>query len=128
MHKRAFLIAAGFIAALLTALGAASAQAGEVRVVDAKAKASNGGYNFSVTLRHADTGWKHYADQWQVLAPNGAVLGTRVLVHPHVDEQPFTRGLSGVKVPKGIKQVLIRARDSVHGHGPETYPVDLPGR
>jgi len=116
------------IAAIVAAAWTNPVLAGEVKVVGAKARASGGGYSFSVTLRHADTGWKHYADQWRVLAPDGKVLGTRVLAHPHVNEQPFTRGLSGVKVPKGLKQVLIEARDSVHGIGPETFTVDLPGR
>jgi hypothetical protein len=104
------------------------AAASEVEIVAAKAASSGGGYSFSVTLSHADSGWKHYADQWRVLAPDGAVLGTRVLFHPHVDEQPFTRELSGVKVPAGIKRVLIQARDSVSGVSAKTFPVDLPGR
>ena len=43
-----------------------------------------------VTVQHADTGWDHYADAWEVLAPDGTVLGTRTLLHPHTDEQPFT--------------------------------------
>ncbi len=104
------------------------AAASEVEIVAAEATVSAGGYAFSVTLRHADTGWKHYANQWRVLAPDGTVLGTRVLVHPHVDEQPFTRGLSRVKVPAGIKRVLIQAQDSVSGVSAKTFPLDLPGR
>jgi hypothetical protein len=43
------------------------------------------------------------------------VLGTRVLTHPHVDEQPFTRSLSGVAIPEGFTQVEIAARDLVEG-------------
>jgi len=120
----------GPLAAVLIFAGlvAMPAAASEVEIVAAKAVGNGGGYSFSVTLRHADTGWKHYADQWRVLAPDGAVLGTRVLVHPHVDEQPFTRGLSGVKVPAAIKRVLIQARDSVSGVSARTFAVDLPGR
>ena len=114
-----------FSAAGLVALPAA---ASEVEIVAVDVASSSGGYSFSVTLRHADSGWKHYADQWRVLAPDGAVLGTRVLVHPHVDEQPFTRGLSGVKAPAGIKRVLIQAQDSVSGVSAKTFPVGLPGR
>ena len=84
--------------------------------------------NFQVTLKHADTGWDHYADQWDVVAPDGRVLGKRVLYHPHVDEQPFTRSLSGVSIPDGIDFVFIRARDSVHNYGGVEKRVDLPGR
>jgi len=82
--------------------------------------------NFHVTLKHDDTGWEHYANQWDVVAPDGTVLGSRVLYHPHVNEQPFTRSLSGVKVPAGIHQVTIRAQDSVHGYGGVEQQVDLP--
>lgn len=87
-----------------------------------------GTYRFSVTVRHADEGWKHYADRWDVLAPDGKVLGTRVLLHPHVNEQPFTRSLSGVAIPDGISQVTIRAGDSKHGYGGAALEVAIPGR
>jgi hypothetical protein len=55
-------------------------------------------------------------------------LGVRVLYHPHVHEQPFTRGLSGVEVPAGLKRVRIRAHDKVHGDSPRLFDVTLPGR
>lgn len=112
--------------AALAAAGAGDAEAGEVEVVAAKVSGGPGGYYFSVTLSHADTGWDHYADRWQVLSPDGKVLATRVLVHPHVDEQPFTRSLSGVKIPAGMKRVNIRAHDNVHGDAKALFPVDLP--
>jgi len=108
-------------------LVAAPALAGEADVVDATAtRSGDGTWRFEVTVRHADEGWDHYADQWQVLAPDGTVLGTRTLYHPHVDEQPFTRSLSGVEIPPEVDTVTIRARDSVHGHGGETVTVELP--
>jgi len=90
----------------------------------------DGSYRFDVTLRHADTGWDHYADRWEVLTPQGDVIATRTLYHPHVDEQPFTRSLSGVTLPPGVDQVLIRAHDSVHGYGGKEHRVDLsnPGK
>lgn len=93
-----------------------SLYAGKADVVNVKFECSYA-CTFNVTVQHADTGWDHYANEWQVLAPDGSVLGTRVLYHPHVDEQPFTRSLSGVKIPTGVSWVTIRARDSVHGYG-----------
>lgn len=64
--------------------------AGSAKVVDAEVTLGGGGlYRFSVTLRHDDAGWDHYADRWDVLAPDGKVLGKRVLMHPHDNEQPF---------------------------------------
>ena len=124
------ILAAGLL--VLGALAVAhpkAATAGEVEIVKAEAnKGQGGGWRFSVTLRHADTGWDHHADAWEVLAPDGTVLGTRVLLHPHVSEQPFTRSLAGVRVPDGISRVMIRAHDKVHGTGSRTLAVDLPGR
>ncbi|KZM49753.1 hypothetical protein [Labrenzia sp. OB1] len=99
--------------------------ADEVEIVAATANKSGSGWTVSVTLRHADTGWDHYADLWQVVTPDGDILGERVLLHPHVDEQPFTRSLSGVQVPEGLDEVIIRARDSVHGVSPQEFRLKL---
>ncbi len=79
----------------------------------------------SVKASHADSGWEHYADRFEILSPDEKVLGTRVLHHPHVDEQPFTRSLQGLKVPPELKTVLVRGHDNVHGEG-EVKTVDLP--
>lgn len=102
------------------------ALAGNVEIVDATAKPSADAWTFSVTLRHDDTGWDHYADLWQVFAPDGQLLGERVLLHPHENEQPFTRSLSGVEIPQNVDEVIIRARDNVHGVSPQEYRLTLP--
>lgn len=94
----------------------------KVRVSEAT---SSGFRNFEVTVKHADEGWAHYADLFQVLLPNGRSLQDRVLAHPHVEEQPFERGARRVKIPAGVTEVLVRARDTVHGMGPEVR-VPLP--
>jgi len=83
-------------------------------------------YRFDVTVRHADSGWDHYADRWEVLAPDGTILGTRTLLHPHETEQPFTRSLSGLVIPSGITSVEVRAHDSVHGYGGVSMTVAIP--
>ncbi len=104
------------------------AWAGEADVVKATAtRSGDGTYRFSVTVRHDDAGWEHYANIWHVLAPDGTVLGERVLLHPHDHEQPFTRGLSGVAIPDDISEVTIRAGDLVHELGGKTVTVTLPG-
>jgi len=82
-------------------------------------------WTFDVTVQHEDTGWEHYADLWEVLPPDGQVLATRVLTHPHVDEQPFTRSQSGIVIPEGVTQVRVRAHDLVHGYGGREVVVDL---
>ncbi|HJO75881.1 MAG TPA: hypothetical protein QGH84_11840 [Rhodospirillales bacterium] len=104
------------------------AAAGKASVVKVKANSSGGGYYFTVTVAHADTGWDHYANKFEILSPDDKVLGTRVLFHPHVDEQPFTRGSSVISIPPGITSVIVRAWDSVHKAGDKTFTVKLPGR
>ncbi len=109
------------------ALGFAfAAMAGEADVVGARAVRAGDAYSFDVTVAHADAGWDHYADRWDVVAPDGSVLGTRVLLHPHDTEQPFTRSLGGVRVPAGIAFAILRAHDRVHGYGGAEMRVDLP--
>jgi hypothetical protein len=106
-----------------------SSVAGNVEIVKAKASLRSAGiFSFSVTLKHGDMGLKHFADAWEVVAPDGKVLGARTLLHPHEHEEPLTRGLSGVKIPVGINKVLIRAHDKVHGTPPNTFEVTVPGR
>ncbi len=114
------------LGALLTALAGAAVQAGEASVVGATVVRTGDTYRFDVTVSHADEGWDHYADKWDVVAPDGAILGTRVLHHPHVQEQPFTRSLSGVSIPDGIDTVIIRAHDSVHEYGGAEFVVSVP--
>jgi hypothetical protein len=102
------------------------AAADPVDILGATARADGSTWTFDVTLAHPDTGWDHYADAWEVLAPDGTSLGIRELAHPHVDEQPFTRSLSGITVPAGTDHVLIRARCLVDGWGEARLRVDLP--
>ena len=111
----------------LMILFAANCHAGDVTIVDAMAKKTGDRlYAFNVTLSHADTGWDHYANQWQVLTTDQQVLGTRTLYHPHVEEQPFTRSLGSVQIPPNVTTVIIRARDSVHGVSPQQFSLELP--
>jgi hypothetical protein len=101
--------------------------AGEADVIEVEmTRAADGSYRFDVTVAHADTGWDHYADAWDVLAPDGTVLGTRTLLHPHVDEQPFTRSLTGIQVPDDVTEVTVRAHDSVDHYGGKEVTVAVP--
>ncbi|WP_336080638.1 hypothetical protein [Thalassospira sp. CH_XMU1448-2] len=101
--------------------------AGQADVIAATAtRSADGTYQFTATLAHADSGWDHYANMWEVIGPDGAVLAERELLHPHVNEQPFTRGLSGVKIPDDVHNVIIRARDIVHGWGGAEVKLQLP--
>ena len=108
-------------------LSATAAWAGEAYVIQVDIKQTGGDtYFFKATVRHADEGWDHYANKWDVVAPDGKVLGTRTLYHPHVDEQPFTRSLSDVKIPASTTEITVRAHDSVHEYGGVTRKVAVP--
>lgn len=100
--------------------------AGEADVLEVQVERSGKSYRFNVTVQHADAGWDHYADAWEILGPGGAVIATRELAHPHVEEQPFTRSLPNVEIPDEIAEVTVRARDSVHGYGGDEVTVELP--
>jgi hypothetical protein len=122
------------ILALVTA--ATPALADPPVVTAAVAARGDGVWQFDVTLAHPDTGWDHYADAWRIEAPDGTVLGLRELAHPHVEEQPFTRSLSGVVLPdglptdglppEGLPHVLIRPRCLTDGWATEAFVLLLP--
>jgi len=89
-------------------------------------------WTFYVTVRHPDKGWDDYADGWDIVTLDGTILKpgtsakhTRVLLHPHVDEQPFTRSQSGIVIPPGVTKVNIRAHDIVDGYGGQEIIVDF---
>lgn len=99
--------------------------AGDVEIVGTTFTKRGDTWQVSTTLRHADTGWEHYADAWRVITDAGEELGTRVLSHPHVDEQPFTRSLGDVTIPADTYIVHVEAHDKVHGWGKQRVRVDL---
>ena len=83
-------------------------------------------YDFDVTIRSNETGWDRYADRIEVLGPDGKVLSTRILEHPHEQEQPFTRDVTGVEIPSGVTEVTIRAHHKPAGYDGATLRVTLP--
>lgn len=108
--------------------GTGNADVLHVRAVEA----SGGTWTFHVTVEHPDSGWEDYADGWDVVTPDGEVLKpdpdsafTRLLLHPHEGEQPFTRSQSRITIPPGTTQVRVRAHDLVDGYGGREVVVDL---
>lgn len=114
------------ILALLMSISLAGASlAGEAVVVAATATQTGETWTFDITVQHADEGWQHYADSWRVTGPDGTVYGVRELFHPLVDEQPFTRSLTGLAIPPGVTRVTIEAHDLLHGWG-RPFLLELP--
>jgi hypothetical protein len=108
---------------LLAGRGLAAGEA-QIVFVDMRQQ-SEQAWRVAVTLRHDDTGWQHYADAWRVVDERGRVLASRVLHHPHVHEQPFTRSLPAVLIPHGLTRVLVEAHDNVHGWSTRALPIEL---
>ncbi len=111
----------GFMKHVLPFMILASPVAADPAVIEG-VRYENG--RFEVTLSHGDTGWDDYADGWRIELADGTVLGTRVLAHPHVEEQPFTRS-SSIAVPAGVTEVFVRASTNVDGWATATKRVTI---
>ena len=113
------------LAALVLLLAPAVAFAGKADVLKVEAVEERGEqWTFVVTVRHDDKDPDHWADWWIVRTPDGRELGRRVLLHSHVDEQPFTRD-EQIRIPREVKTVIVEAHDKVHGRGGKAVTVDL---
>ncbi|VAW69538.1 hypothetical protein MNBD_GAMMA09-2504 [hydrothermal vent metagenome] len=120
---KSFLVFSGVVSALFVS---SILSASEVEIISVNAECDKARECiFRVELRHADTGWDHYANFWQVMGPDGKVLVERVLHHPHVNEQPFTRSSSRVTIAANIKQVTIKAGDKPNGLNSKVYKLTL---
>ncbi len=87
-------------------------------VTQVSVSGSDGAYTFSVTLRSDDTGCPQFADWWEVLDEEGNLLYRRVLLHSHVDEQPFTRSGGPVNIDANTT-VIVRAHMNTTGYAPQ---------
>jgi len=130
MRTAAALSTAALVSVVLVAAPAADAQDRRAAHVVAADIRPLGGDAFRVdaNIRSDDAGWDAYADRFEVLAPDGRVLGVRELLHPHVDEQPFTRSLPRVEIPAGVAEVRVRAHFRPDGHGGREAVLAVPGR
>lgn len=116
----------GLLISILISIAATNASAGEVDVIDVTIESLGGGkFRINATLDHADTGWDHYANRWDVLDESGKIIGVRELTHPHVNEMPFTRSVS-ITIPESVKNITVRANDSVHETGGATFDIAVP--
>jgi hypothetical protein len=85
-------------------------------IVSVNATGTLGAYTLSVGIQSPDLGCQQYADWWEVLGEEGALIYRRILTHSHVDEQPFVR--SGGPVPIPPDQVIwVRAHMHPGGYG-----------
>jgi len=102
-------------------------------VLSVKVTGEAGKYQFNVEVSSSDTGCDQYADWWEVLSEDRQLLYRRVLLHSHVDEQPFIRSGGPVPIDENTV-VLVRAHMNTLGYGGQALkgnvasgfePVDL---
>lgn len=95
-------------------MGQSHAQGADITRV--RVDGREGAYTFSVTIQSPDTGCDQYADWWEVVTESGELIYRRILLHSHVNEQPFTRSGGPVSVKKD-RRILVRAHMNNDGYG-----------
>ncbi|MGB3492267.1 MAG: hypothetical protein WBA57_06040 [Elainellaceae cyanobacterium] len=118
-----------------SSIATAQASSGDfAEVIDVSVSEESGNFTFSVTVQSPDTGCEQYADWWEVLSEEGELLYRRVLLHSHVDEQPFTRSGGPVAI-QPTDGVIVRSHMNRSGYGTQAQKgtvaegfsaVDLP--
>ncbi len=87
----------------------------EANVIAVKVQGSEGAYRFAVTLKSDETGCEQYANWWEVINEKGELLYRRILVHSHLDTQPFTRSGGSVNI-KSDDVVYVRGHMNKLGY------------
>ncbi len=85
-------------------------------VIEVEVQGNAQAYTFLARVESPDTGCDQYADWWEVLTLDGALLYRRVLLHSHVNEQPFTRSGGPVAIDSD-QEVYVRAHMNNKGYG-----------
>ena len=114
------IVSAGYLAIakplwISTPQVVAQAQNTDAKVTQVKVTGAPNDYTFAVTIDSPDTGCDRYADWWEVITPEGELLYRRVLLHSHVDEQPFERSGSPVAI-EPQQEVIVRVHMSSDGY------------
>ena len=89
-------------------------------VISVEAKGEPNRYTFFVGISSPDTGCEKYADWWEVVSPEGDLIYRRILLHSHVNEQPFVRSGGPVQI-EGDTEVIIRAHMNPDGFGGKAF-------
>lgn len=128
--------AAGDVKQEVGAANSSAASSADAHVTNVFAREEKDGtWTFHVSVQHPDTGLSDFADGWDLVTSSGFVLKsdpahrfTKTLRSPHVKEQPFTRTVKGLRIPKDVEVLTVRAHDSLGGFGGREVLVKLSRR
>ena len=96
------------------------------QITEVAVSGSPNNYTFNVTIASPDTGCDQYADWWEVISPEGTLHYRRVLLHSHVNEQPFARTGGPVAI-EADTEVYIRAHMNNLGYGVQIFKGSVSG-
>ena len=85
-------------------------------VLSVQVSGNPGAYQFAVEVSSPDRGCEQFADWWEVVSEDGQLLYRRILLHSHVDEQPFVRSGGPVEI-EADTAVFVRAHMNTTGYG-----------
>ncbi|WP_346883568.1 hypothetical protein [uncultured Algibacter sp.] len=92
----------------------------EASIVSVSSAGDTENYTFNIGISSPDTGCNQYANWWEVITEDGALIYRRILGHSHVNEQPFIR--SGGTIPITANQiVIVRAHMNTSGYGTKIF-------
>ena len=90
--------------------GGSDTMTGSANVIAVSVTGAEDSYTFAVTLQTSDIDCSHFADWWEVLTQEGALVYRRILAHPHTEGlsgNPYTRSGGPVAI-SGDQPVVVR--------------------
>ncbi len=91
-----------------------------LEIVSVTTSGNSNNYTFNVGITSPDTGCEQYANWWEVITEDGALVYRRILGHSHVNEQPFIRSGGSVTISED-QIVIIRAHMNNSGYGGKAF-------
>ena len=92
----------------------------KAKIISVTFSGTENNYNFSVGITSPDKGCEQFANWWEVITEDGSLIYRRILLHSHVDEQPFIRSGGPVKISKN-QTVIVRVHMNNTGYSVNSF-------